>query len=91
MSDLRKPSFAHRLLWCRLQSIEFPDSNTCRLNLAPGDCTDMSGAIKVARAITRHLEGFLLLRIETVAMGEPDTIYIRACKDSKWHAREVRR
>ena len=86
-----KPSFAHRLLWCRLQSIEFPDSNTCRLNLAPGDCTDMSGAIKVARAITRHLEGFLLLRIETVAMGEPDTIYIRADKESKWVAMEVRR
>ena len=59
------------------------------VGVAPGDCTDMSGAIRVARAITRHLEGFILLRIETVAVGEPDTIYILADKKSKWVAREV--
>lgn len=90
MSEIKR-SFYHRKLCCNLQSIEFPNSHTCRLNLPSGNCTDMSGAIKVATAVTRGLEGFTLLVVETVAHGEwrRSTIYVRQGTKSPWEARRV--
>jgi hypothetical protein len=69
-------SFGHKLLVCRLLAITFPDECTCRLHLHEGHCTDMSGAIKVAKSITRHLIGFKLRRVETIAADEDDTCYL---------------
>ncbi len=79
-------TFVHRLLGCRIGSIEFPDAITCRLVLPSGNCTDMSGAIKVATAVTKHLVDFTLLRIETVARGAwpRETVYVREFKKSPW-------
>ena len=81
-------SFGHRLLWCRLVGITFPDSRTCCLHLHEGHCTDMSGAIKVAKSITKHLLEFNLRVVQTIAAGEPDTYYIRL-DNGEWTAREV--
>jgi hypothetical protein len=83
--------FFHRLLGCRLVSIEFPNVTTCRLNLPSGNCTDMGGAIRVASAVTRNLAGFRLLVVETIANGDWErcTVYVRQDTKSPWQARRV--
>ena len=91
MTSNLKRSFQHRKLCCNLESIEFPNAYTCRLNLPSGNCTDMSGAIQLAKDVTRHLLDFELLFVETVAQGDwrRCTVYVRPHKRGKWEARTV--
>ncbi len=75
----------HRGLWCRIGAVTFPNANTVMLHLHPGDCTDMSGAIKLATALARDLEGFSLRVVHAVSPGEPkkDSVY-RLQEDGTW-------
>jgi hypothetical protein len=72
---------------CRLVAVTFPNNYTCRLHLHDGNCTDMSGAIKFAKVVTKHLEEFALRSVETFAAGEPDTIYFLR-SNGEWGAHE---
>lgn len=76
----------HSKLWCRIGGITFPNNYTVELHLHPGDCTDMSGAIRFAKTVTRHLEDFTLRFVRTLAAGEPDTVY--ELDQGKWSASE---
>jgi hypothetical protein len=78
-------TFRHRLLQCRLRSVSFPDDITCRLLLEEGHCTDMGGAIKVAKSVTKHLEGFELRVIRTDDGAGNETVY-RVANNGGWRA-----
>lgn len=79
----------HKLLMCGLHRISFPNPETCTLELPEGHCTDMQGAIRVAKSVTKHLDGFRLRLIRTVAAGRDDTYYVLD-EGGTWHARMVR-
>lgn len=76
-------TFWHRLLYCSLRSVSFPDDVTCHLLLEEGHCTDMGGAIKVAKSITRHLDGFYLRVVVTDDGMGRRTVY-RMTHDGNW-------
>ena len=74
--------FFHRDLWCALESISFPCAGLVRLVVPYDHCTDMTGAIKVAKSACRGLDGFKLTAIEVVSHGTPRYGYV--LKDGKW-------
>jgi hypothetical protein len=52
-----------------------------RLDFPAGCCCDMAGAIELFTAIDPHVEV-----IETLAGGEPDTVYRLNTRDGEWKA-----
>lgn len=75
---------AGRELGCGLCGIAFGGDDTVILQLPPGECTDMTGAIALATAILPDCR-----RILTVADAYPDTSYHKRA-DGQWVARMAR-
>jgi hypothetical protein len=78
----------HKLLKCCLRAITFPAIDVCRLHLEEGHCTDMTGAIKFAELVTKHMPDFTLSFVETVSGEDRDTVYARS-EDGEWVALDV--
>lgn len=74
----------HRGLLCGLRGIHFPGNGVVELLLPDGHCTDMAGAIRLAKAVTKPMSAYGLWCVRTIAGGLLDTSYEHS--DGKWVA-----
>lgn len=77
-------------LKCGIVSIEFPRKGVVDLLLPPGHCTDMTGAIKLAKRVTKKMPHFGLWCVRTITSGENGNSY-ECGDDGKWVAYRLNR
>lgn len=68
-------------LQCFWRSWSVLAENILRLELPPGSCTDMSGAIRVAKVLLPDVAA-----IYVFGDGKPDICYARLREDEPWQA-----
>lgn len=76
--------FHHAGLRCGLLGINLPGRGVVELRLPEGHCTDMAGAIRLAKAVTKPMSAYGLWCVRTIAGGMLDTSYEHS--DGKWVA-----